>query len=39
MDQDCEALGRVGVALQSGITAYTAKTCTNSFVYTIECSL
>lgn len=37
MDQDCEALGRVGVALQSGITAYIAKTCINSFVSFIEC--
>lgn len=37
MEQDSEVLGRVGVALQAGITAYTAKTCINSFVCFMEC--
>lgn len=34
-----EGLGRVVVEHCSGITAYTAKPCTNSFVSCIECCL
>lgn len=39
MEQDYEALGKVGVALQSGITAYTAESCFNSFVSFNKCQV